>query len=157
MRTVEDDSGRRYLLLKRSAESSLVRDAATGEERYVPNDELSVRDGVDPLETAAAAVPAEVRRLVAAVHDDRGLGLLVLLAREPRSVRALLGATDLCESDLLGLATELRAAGLLEETTVDGERGYAATDEAVAALGVRRSADAPRGQSAGASSSDARD
>lgn len=157
MRTVEDESGRRYLLLKRSAESSLVRDVATGEERYVQNDELTELAGVDPLETAAAAVPDEVRRLVTSVHDDRGLGLLVLLAREPRPVRALLGATDLCESDLLGIATELRAAGLLEETTVDGERGYAATDDAVSALEAVRSADASKGQSAGASSSDASD
>ena len=151
MRTVEDESGRRYLLLKRSGESSLVRDAETGEERYVPNGELRARDGVDPLATAAAAVPAPVRRLLSAVHDDRGVGLVVELAREPRSARALLEATDLCESDLVGLLSELRAAGLVEEATVEGERGYAATEEAREAVEQltasdtdgRQSADAP--------------
>lgn len=127
MRTVEDDEGRRYLLLKRSRSASLVRDAETGEQRYVPNDELVERDGVDPLEAAAAAVPAPVRRLVSAVREDRGLGLLVVLACEPRSARALLEATDLCESDLVGLLSELRAAGLVEEQDVDGERGYGLT------------------------------
>lgn len=145
MRTVEDASGRRYLLVKRSGDSSLVRDAGTGEECYVPNDELTTRDGVDPLEAAAAAVPTPVRRLLAAIHDDRGLGLVVALSREPRSARTLLEATDLCESDLVGLLTELRAAGLIEERTVGGERGYAATDVAhgaVDALTSPQSADA---------------
>lgn len=42
----------------------------------------------------------------------------------------LLGAYDLCESDLHGLLTEFRAAGLVVETTVYGERGYEATDAA---------------------------
>jgi hypothetical protein len=51
-------------------------------------------------------------------------------------VRTLLGATDLCESDLVGLITELRAAGLVEEATVGGERGYAATGEAREAVAV---------------------
>ena len=129
MRTVEDEAGRRYLLLKRSGESSLVRDAATGEARFLPNDDLVTLDGVDPLTAAAEAVSPHLRRLLRTVHDDRGLGLLVLLAHEPRSARALLGATDLCESDLLGMATELRAAGLIAETTVDGERGYAVTED----------------------------
>lgn len=149
MRIVEDDAGRRHLLLKRSGESSLVRDVGTGQERYVPNDELTVRDGIDPLSAAAAGVPPKTRHRLPAVHDDRALGLLVLLAYEPRPVRTLLTATDLCESDLLGMASELRAAGLLEETMVDGERGYDATEGA-------RSALAPD-QSAGASSSDAGD
>lgn len=145
MRTVEDASGRRYLLVKRSGDASLVWDAETGEERYVPNGELVDRDGVDPLEAAAAAVPEPVRRLVSTVHDDRGVGLVVALAREPRSARALLSATDLCESDLVGLLSELRAAGLVEERTVDGQRGYAATRaarEAVDVLAAAQSADA---------------
>ena len=136
MRTVEDEAGRRYLLLKRSGESSLVREVATGEERYVPNDDLADLDGVDPLEAAAGAVQPPLRRLVSAVHDDRGLGLLVALSREPRSARALLDATDLCESDLVGLLAELRAAGLIEEATVGGERGYAATEDTREAVEV---------------------
>lgn len=149
MRTVEDDAGRRYLLLKRSGESSLVRDLRTGVERYVPNRRLADPDGVDPLVAAAAAVSTATRRGLPAGLDEHALGLLVLLARGPRSARTVLDATTLCESDLLGLATELRSAGLIEETAVDGERGYAATEAASDVL----AADQP----AGASSSDESD
>lgn len=134
MRTVEDDAGRRYLLLTRSSDSSLVRDIETGERRHVPNARLSEPAGVDPLVAAAETVPAAGRGALRGLHDDRAIGLLVLLAHAPRSVRALLSATDLCESDLLGVASELRAAGLVEAAVVDGERGYAATDPAREAL-----------------------
>jgi hypothetical protein len=142
MRSVRDDAGKRYLLLKQSGESSRVRDPETGEERYVPNDRLEPADGESPLATAARAVPESVRTLVTAAHDDRALGLLVdLHARGPLDVRTLLAAYDLCESDLHGLLGEFRAAGLLRETTVAGERGYETTDtadEALTALGVSR-------------------
>jgi len=142
--TVEDADGRRYVLVKRSRESSLVRDVETGRARYVPNDDLEALrpvEGVDPLSAAASAVPPPLRRLVSAVHDDRGLGLLVALAREPRSARWLLDATEICESDLHGLVSELRAAGLVREATVAGERGYAATDEARRAVAPLLSGD----------------
>jgi hypothetical protein len=75
MQTVRDAAGETYLLVKRSAESSRVRDPATGEERYVDNDELRVVDGESPLATAASGVPAPVRRTLRAVRDDRSLGL----------------------------------------------------------------------------------
>lgn len=134
MRTVEDDEGRRYLLVKQSSESSRVRDPETGEESYRPNESLTPVDAA-PLETAAEAVPAAVRRLTTAVHDDRSLGLLVELdARGPLAVRTLLDSYDLCESDLHGLLAEFRAAGLLREARVAGERGYQATDLASEAL-----------------------
>jgi len=139
MRTVRDESGDRYLLVKRSAESSLVRDPATGEERYVDNDAIAAVDDASPLETAAAGVPAAVRRVLAATHDDRSLGLLTEIAdRGPVAVRDLLDAYDLCESDLHGLLAEFRAAGLIEEAYVGGERGYAATDSAAEALAALR-------------------
>ncbi|WP_435363424.1 DUF7346 family protein [Haloarchaeobius sp. DYHT-AS-18] len=138
MRTVRDDSGDRYLLVKRSSEASLVRDPATGEERYVENDRLEPAEGETPLETAAGAVSPAVRRILTATHDDRSLGLLVeLVDGGPIAVRDLLATYDLCESDMLGLLTEFRAAGLVEEATIAGERGYDATDlarEGVAAL-----------------------
>ena len=79
MRTVEDESGRRYVLLKRSGDSSLVRDPTTGEERYVENGSLSPVEGESALETAARAVPEPTRRVLRAVHSDRALGLLVEL------------------------------------------------------------------------------
>ena len=133
MRPVEHGD-ERYLLVKRSDESSRVRDPATGEERYLPNEELTVLDD-GPLETAATAVEPPLRALLRATSDDRGLGLLVeLQAGGPLPVRDLMSRYDLCESDALGLVTELRAAGLVSETTVAGERGYALTDRGAAAV-----------------------
>jgi hypothetical protein len=127
MRTVEDAGGNRYILLKQSAESSLVRDPATGEHRHLPNDEFERVEGESPLATAAGAVPDPVRRVLLAARDERALGLLLEIdARGPIGVRSLL-AYDLCESDLHGLLAEFRAAGLIEERAVDGERGYDTT------------------------------
>lgn len=143
MRTVEDGAGNRYLLLKRSRESSLVRDPVTGEHRHVPTDELSTVGGASPLETAAAGVPDAARRLVRAVHDDRTLGLLVALeAADGLSARALLDAEAYCESDLNGLVSELRAAGLVTPATVDAEAGYRLTDETASVLRALQSATA---------------
>jgi hypothetical protein len=139
MQTVRDGDGTRYLLLKRSGESSLVRDPDSGEQRYLDNDELSPAGGSSPLETAAAEVDEPVRRLLGAVHDDRTLGLLLVLdTAGPLSVRELLGIDALCESDLHGTVAELRAAGLLEEREVGGERGYATTDLTSGALSSLR-------------------
>jgi hypothetical protein len=128
MRTVRDEAGERYLLVKRSSESSLVRDPDTGSERYLPNADLTVDDETAALETSASAVPASVRRVLTATPNDPALGLLVeLVDRGPLAVRTLLDAYDLCESDLHGLLAEFRAAGLVDEARVAGERGYEAT------------------------------
>jgi hypothetical protein len=133
MITVEHD-GERYLLVKESSESSLVRDPETGTDRYLPNDELEAV-GDSPLAVAAERVSGPVRRLVTAVHSEQTLGILVELdERGPLSVREILGAYDLCESDLHGTFGELRAAGLVEETTVGGERGYGLTETGKAGL-----------------------
>lgn len=139
MRTVTDESGTRYLLLKRSGESSLVRDPDSGEERYLDNAELSPAEGESVLETAATEVGEPIRRLVSAVHDDRTLGLLLVVeSAGPLSARELLGIDALCESDLHGTLAELRAAGLIEERDVGGERGYGTTDLATEALSSLR-------------------
>ncbi|ELK51727.1 DUF7346 family protein [Haloferax volcanii] len=131
MRTVRGPDGRTYLLVKQSSDASRVRDPETGEEQHLPNDDLEAVSGESPLETAARAVPEPVRRILVAVPTERGLGLLVdLVDRGPLPVVDLLGAYDLCESDLHGLLTEFRAAGLVVEATVYGERGYEATDAA---------------------------
>ncbi|WP_159900017.1 DUF7346 family protein [Salinirussus salinus] len=130
MRTVEDDAGDRYILLKESGESSLVRDPESGERRHIANEALEPVAGESPLSTAAGAVPASVRTLLTAVPDERALGLLLELEeRGPLGVRALL-EYDLCESDLHGLLAEFRAAGLVTETEVAGERGYETTERA---------------------------
>jgi hypothetical protein len=128
MRTVRDSSGETCLLVKESSDSCKVRDPETGEESYRDRDDLEPVEGDSPLTTAARAVPEPARRVLTATPDERALGLLVeLRERGPLSVRYLLDATDLCESDLLGVLTEFRAAGLIEEREVAGERGYATT------------------------------
>ncbi|WP_299269920.1 DUF7346 family protein [Halorientalis sp.] len=139
MRTVHDDSGTRLLLVKRSGDSSRVRDPETGEEQYVPNDALEFVDE-SPLETAATTVPDPARTVLTAVRDDRALGLLLELDRRgPVAVRDLMSGYDLCESDLHGLLGEFRAAGLVDEATVAGERGYRLTDRAAEGLTHLRS------------------
>jgi len=136
MRTVRDESGTQYLLVKQSSESSLVRDPETGTEHHLPNRELVAVDGESPLSTAATAVPDGVRTVITAAHDDRALGLLVELDRQgPLSVHELLDSYDLCESDLHGLLGEFRAAGLIEEADVTGRRGYDITENGSDAIG----------------------
>jgi hypothetical protein len=140
MRTVRDAAGDRYLLLKESAESSLLRDPETGETVHRPNDELEAVAGESPLVTAAGSVAPEVRRVLTATHDERSLGLLLEIdRRSPVAVTTLLDSYDLCESDLHGLLAEFRAAGLLEETTVAGVRGYRTTETTATALDALRS------------------
>ena len=135
MRTVRDADGGHYLLVKRSGDSSLVRDPETGGEHYVANGELTVVDDESPLSTAAAGIDTGVRRLLTATYDDQSLGLVVeLVDRGPLSTVALLDSYDLCESDLHGLLAEFRAAGLVEEADSDGRRGYAATTLATQAV-----------------------
>jgi len=134
MRTVEDGDGDRYILLKESAESSLVRDPETGERSHLPNDDLEPVAGESPLETATAGLSEEAIGLLTAVHDRRALGLLVEIdERGPVGVRAL-SEYDLCESDLHGLLGEFRAAGLIAERSVGGERGYDTTEAGAEAL-----------------------
>ncbi|GGM71849.1 hypothetical protein J2752_002295 [Halarchaeum rubridurum] len=136
MRTVRDADGDTYLLVKESAESSRVRDPETGAERHLPTDELESVGGVDPLEAAAAAVPEPTRRVFTVARSERALGLLCELhERGALPVRTVLSEYDLCESDVHGLFTEFRAAGLVAETEVYGERGYELTDEGEAGVG----------------------
>ncbi|MFB6228832.1 MAG: hypothetical protein ABEH88_09785 [Halobacteriales archaeon] len=128
MRTVRDDAGRRYLLLKESAEACLIRDPDTGEERYVENERLT-RIGQSPLVTAAERLSTETHRRLDVGPDERVLGLLSELDRRgPLAVRTILADYDVCESDLHGMLGELRAAGAIEEASVAGERGYGLTD-----------------------------
>ncbi|NUB91759.1 hypothetical protein HT576_12105 [Haloterrigena sp. SYSU A121-1] len=134
MKSVQDDTGKRYLLLKRSEHASLVRDPQNGNECYVQNDRLEDVDE-SPLETAARTVSGPVRTLLTTVHDEATLGLLVELAeRGPLGVKTILDADVFCESDLHGRLTVLTSAGLLAETEVAGERGYRVTDECRRAL-----------------------
>ncbi|MFB6069050.1 MAG: hypothetical protein ABEJ90_03890 [Halobacterium sp.] len=138
MRTVRGPEDTLYVLLKESSDSSLVRDPETGETAHVPNDDLEPAGGESPLDALATAVPDAARAVVRACHEDWHLGVLVDLAdRGPLPAREMLGGYDACESDFLGAVGELRAAGLVAETTVAGERGYELTEsgeDGVAAL-----------------------
>jgi len=136
MRTVRDGDGRECILVERGSETSRVYDPAAGETRTLPTANVEASDA-DPLSVTARSVPPEARTLLRSVATDAGLGLLVDLdERGPRGVREMLDAYGLCESDLHGTLAEFRVAGLVEETTVDGRRGYRVTEEASAALAL---------------------
>jgi hypothetical protein len=88
-------------------------------------------DRTPTLVTAAERLSADDRRELCVRPGERGLGLLAEFDRRgPLAVRTLLAEYDLCESDLHGIAGELRAAGAIAEATVAGERGYALTGTA---------------------------
>ncbi|OVE86050.1 DUF7346 family protein [Natronolimnobius baerhuensis] len=142
MKTVQDDTGKRYLLLKQSTQASLVRDPDTGNECYIQNDRLESSDE-STFETLAQTISPAVRTLLTNVHDETTLGILLELeARGPLSVRALLEADTCCESDLHGRLTVLSSADLIDETAVGGERGYRLTEECTTALeAIRTPAD----------------
>ncbi|WP_136687962.1 DUF7346 family protein [Halorhabdus amylolytica] len=135
MRTVQDGDGKTYLLLKRSDSEWLIRDPETDQETYRPPADLEMLDEESPLSVAAKAVSQPLRRVLTAVRTERSLGLLLELERDgPLSVRAMLDRFEYCESDLHGQLAEFRAAGLIEERRVTGERGYGTTETASDAL-----------------------
>lgn len=137
MRTVRADDGAQYLLRKQSGDASLVRDPATGEERYIDTDRLELRGESPPLETIGATVPDDTRAEIG-VTDDRALGLLVVLDRHgPIAAVDLVGFTELCESDLNGLLTGLRAGGLVESVS-DPVLGYELPSQAQSQLSSAR-------------------
>lgn len=109
MRLARDETGRRYVVLKRASESTLVADPASGDQQYLPNETFEVIE-------EGPARPAE--RLVGLIAEHGPIG-----------VRELLAATELCESDLHGNLANLEAGGAIRETTVAGERGYALADQ----------------------------
>jgi hypothetical protein len=91
------------------------------------------------LQARANEVSGPVQQLLVGVPDERALGLLVDIdTAGPLAVRTMLSRYDCCESDLHGLLTECRVAGLLTETTVGGERGYETTEVAGEALAAIR-------------------
>jgi hypothetical protein len=135
MQTVEDEEGRRYLLERRSEDTSRVLDLETGQRRYLPNDRLSAVSGESPLIEAAGQIPAPLRDLITSVPDELALGLLVFLARNgAQSVKQLLSRTTLCESDLHGRLAILQTTGFIKPSTPSGERGYTLTEYGYEAL-----------------------
>jgi hypothetical protein len=137
MDTVRTTDGTRYLLLKRSSDSSLVCDPTTGDEQYIENERLERISDNMPLETVARTVPDAVRRVLSAVSNDRALGLLLVIERRgPIAVSDIMDISDLCESDVNGLLSEFRAAGLVEPEQIVGVPGYATTELASEGLAV---------------------
>lgn len=128
MRIVEDDQGSQYILERAARDSWLVRDPRSGECHHRPPDQLRVVSGASPLALASRSVPtADAEQLP--LTDAQSIGLLAeIRTHEPTAVRTLVGATEVCESDLHGMLAELAAADLVRETTVAGEPGYETTD-----------------------------
>lgn len=108
----------------------------------MPSETLTPTSDDAVFEALADRVPAAGRRVAKACHADWQLGLLVALADDgPRPVRKLLAAAGVCESDFLGATTELRAAGVLAETTVAGQRAYELTAAGREGIGALRHAE----------------
>ena len=134
MRAVVDAAGRRSLLLREHGEQAVLRDVETGERRTASLEDLASLDG-GPLGTLVTDVPPSLPSPLDRAPTDRALALLVELhVAGPRPVRDLLADTTLCESDLHGLVGDLRAAGLVQDEPVAGERGYDLTPSATAAM-----------------------
>jgi|AntRauTorcE11898_2_1112593.scaffolds.fasta_scaffold33982_2 hypothetical protein len=119
MRVVTD--GNCHYVLQRIVDDDChVRTLPSGETTTMPTASLS------PADTDAALGTVD-DNLVDDVGSNAAAGLLLeLVVDGPTSARGLLDRFDVCESDLHGTVAELRAAGLIEPTTVYGERGYRA-------------------------------
>lgn len=129
------------MLLSESDGTARIRNPATGDERTVDAETLEPLPD-EALAVAAESIPESVRQTVTAVHDERTLGVLVTLVDDgPMAVVDLLSYSGLCESDFNGLFAELRAAGLVAECRIAGERGYEATETAEEAVDLLRTDD----------------
>lgn len=131
MRAVQGPDGGPVLIVEHAPDGSRIVDPREGACRTVATGALDPVEG-DPLGAVGRAVRETAGPLP--VAGDAAAGVLADLERGPRSVRGMVDAYGLCESDLHGLLAELTAAGLLAETTVGGRRGYELTEEARLAL-----------------------
>lgn len=137
MRAVRADQPGLAVVVEESDGRARVRDPETGQEWTVPATDI------EPIEPPGTEVPTATRYVLAAV-DDRALALLLILDVEPRRVATLLETTDLCESDIHGVVGDLRAAGLVEPITVEGEPGYRTSPLASTGLeGLRSGGEEP--------------
>lgn len=132
MELVEDASGDRYALVKRSTDACLVRDLTTGGTTYVPAGSVRTVTATDEL---AAAVPDAVAAELPTTTAVELVGLLGTAG--PQTVRAILDATTLCERDLFALTRMLIAADVLEPATLGDRRGYRLAPEIAASFNRR--------------------
>ncbi len=130
MRLVSD--GEQYYVLQRSnGEVCRLRDLSEGTTTARPCSDLTPISPAEFVEARDADIDVSGPR----EQSERAVALAAELAvAGPTSARALLDRFDACESDIHGATTELRAAGLIEPTTVHGERGYRATEQVSDAL-----------------------
>lgn len=139
MELVRDDAGRPLVPVERDGETWEAFDVATGRRRTLAAIALEPVTDEPPLRVAARALPPAASPPLDSIHDELAMGVLVFLdASGPHAVETLLGIDGLCESDLHGAVGELTAAGLVEETGVDGHRGYRTTERARDALRTLR-------------------
>jgi len=131
MRAVRGPGGDPVLVVEHAPDRSRICDPREGACRTVPTDDLAPVEG-DPLAAVGRAILGAAGPLP--VAGDAAAGVLADLESGPRSVRRMLDAYGLCESDLHGLLAELAAADLVAETTAGGRRGYELTEDARVAL-----------------------
>lgn len=124
------------LAIERRDGELLVRNPATGRERSIPADAAESLDK-EPLAVVRDAVGTAAGPPVGT--DDRTLAVAVeLVDRGVTPARRLPRAYAACESDLVGMVTELRVAGLIDETAVGGVPAYEPTEQAVQLVGRLR-------------------
>lgn len=131
MNLVEDADGRRYALLKRSHQASLVLDLASGERSYRPNETLELID--------AEPVPdvLDETTISQSIRSTANELLAVLAHGDAVPIRTVLEATTVCESELVALRGELEAAGLITTESVDDAVALRLTETTQREIGAR--------------------
>jgi len=130
MRLVSDGK-RQYVLQRSDGEVCRLRELSEGTITTQPCSALTPVSPDEFVEVRGADIDIAGPR----EQSERAVALAAELAiAGPTSARALLDRFDACESDIHGATTELRAAGLIEQTTVHGERGYRASERVSDAL-----------------------
>lgn len=121
---VVTDGDSYYVLHRVMDEDCRVRLLPSGETR------VQAAGAFAPGDPDAALRTVENDLTAARVGSNSAVALFIELAvAGPASARELLDRLDVCESDLHGAVSELRAAGVVESTTVYGERGYRVATE----------------------------
>lgn len=124
MRLATGSDGQWVVVLRAERDHYRIREVISGEVRKVSPSTLDAVNEAT-LHDIGQAAPDPAQSIASTIQTARGWGLILVVgAASPVSVRALLDATDECESDINGLLAELEAGGLLERTEVAGERGY---------------------------------
>lgn len=120
------------ILIKASQESSLIFIPDTNNYQFVPNTKLkpSKQAGIEPLGMLIKNKAAEEDIQIPTVNAT-ALGFLFDIQKHtPIPVQEVSNRYTLCESNLLGLVSELQATNLLTRTSSNGITYYKLTDKA---------------------------